>query len=80
MPRVISVGLPDGTSRELTEGTTAAGLARDIGPRLAKAAVVAVVDGNEVDLDTVLADGAQVAIVTGDSDAGREVLGTRRPT
>ena len=74
MPRVISVGLPDGTSRELTEGTTAAGLARDIGPRLAKAAVVAVVDGNEVDLDTVLADGARVAIVTGASEPGREVL------
>ena len=74
MPRVISVGLPDGTSRELTEGTTAAGLARDIGSRLAKDAVVAVVDGNEVDLDTVLADGARVAIVTGASEPGREVL------
>ena len=74
MPRVISVGLPDGTSRELTEGTTAAGLARDIGSRLAKDAVVAVVDGNEVDLDTVLADGARVAIVPGASEPGREVL------
>jgi threonyl-tRNA synthetase len=74
MPRVISVGLPDGTSRELTEGTTAADLAKGIGTRLGKAAVAAVVDGKEVDLDTLLPDGAQVAIVTGDSDAGREVL------
>ncbi len=74
MPRVISVGLPDGTSRELTEGTTAAGLAKDIGSRLAKAAVAAVVDSKVVDLDTVLPDGAQVAIVTGDSEAGRDVL------
>ena len=74
MSRVISVGLPDGTSRELAEGTTAGGLAKEIGSRLAKAAVVAVVGGREVDLDTVLPDGAQEAIVTGDSDAGREVL------
>ena len=74
MSRVISVGLPDGTSRELAEGTTAGALAKDIGSKLAKAAVVATVDGREVDLDTVLPDGAQVAIVTGDSDAGREVL------
>ncbi len=74
MPGVISVGLPDGSVKELAEGTTAGGLAREIGSRLAKAAVVAVVDGREVDLDTELADGDQVAIVTAESDAGREVL------
>jgi threonyl-tRNA synthetase len=74
MPGVISVGLPDGSVKELAEGTTAGGLAREIGSRLAKAAVVAVVDGREVDLDTRLHDGDQVAIVTADSDAGREVL------
>jgi threonyl-tRNA synthetase len=74
MPGVISVGLPDGSVKELAEGTTAGGLARDIGSRLAKAAVVATVDGREVDLDTELHDGEQVAIVTADSDAGREVL------
>src|SRR5580704_1241016 len=74
MPGVISVGLPDGSVKELAEGTTAGGLAREIGSRLAKAAVVAVVDGREVDLDTELHGGDQVAIVTADSDAGREVL------
>ena len=74
MPGVISVGLPDGSTRELAEGTTAAELARSIGSRLAKAAVVATVDGREVDLDSALPDGAQVSIVTGDSEAGREVL------
>ena len=74
MPGVISVGLPDGSVKELAEGTTAGGLAREIGSRLAKAAVVAVVDGREVDLDSQLHDGDQVAIVTADSDAGREVL------
>jgi threonyl-tRNA synthetase len=74
MPGVISVGLPDGSAKELAEGTTAGGLAKEIGSRLAKAAVVAVVDGREVDLDTELHNGDQVAIVTAESDAGREVL------
>ncbi len=57
-----------------TEGTTGLELAQSIGSRLAKAAVVATVDGREVDLELPLPDGAQVAIVTADSDAGREVL------
>jgi len=36
--------------------------------------VAATVDGAEVDLDTELVDGTEVAVVTADSDAGREVL------
>jgi threonyl-tRNA synthetase len=74
MAGVISVRLPDGSNRELAEGTTAADLALAIGPRLAKAAVVATIDGHEVDLGTPLADGDEVAIITGDTDAGRDVL------
>ncbi len=74
MAGAISVWLPDGSNRELAEGTTAADLALAIGPRLAKAAVVATIDGHEVDLSTPLADGEEVAIITGDTDAGREVL------
>ena len=64
MAGLISVRLPDGSSRELTEGTTAAELAHSIGRGLAKAAVVATVDGREVDLGTALHDGDEVAIVT----------------
>src|SRR5580692_4823032 len=74
MAGVISVRLPDGSMRELAEGTTAAEFAQAIGPRLAKAAVAATLDGREVDLSAPLPDGAEVAIVTADSDAGREVL------
>jgi threonyl-tRNA synthetase len=74
MAGVISVRLPDGSKRELAEGTTAADLTLVIGPRLAKAAVVATIDGYEADLSTPLADGDEVAIITGDTDAGREVL------
>ena len=74
MAGVISVRLPDGSMRELAEGTTAAEFAQSIGPRLAKAAVAATLDGREVDLSAPFPDGAEVAIVTADSDAGREVL------
>src|SRR6202046_1468512 len=74
MPGVISVGLPDGSTRELAEGTTGIELAQSIGSRLAKAAVLVTVDGRETDLELPLPDGAQVAIITGDTQAGREVL------
>ncbi len=80
MAGVISVRLPDGSQRELAEGTTAGEFAQLIGPRLAKAAVVATVDGHQVDLSTSLVDGAEVAIVTADSDAGARCCGTRPPT
>src|ERR1700728_2172039 len=74
MRGVISVCLPDGSTRELAEGTAGIGLAHSIGSRLAKAAVLVTVDGGDTDLELPLPDGGQVAIVTADSDAGREVL------
>jgi threonyl-tRNA synthetase len=55
-------------------GSTAGDLAAAIGPKLAKAAVAAAIDGAPVDLSQPLADGERVAIVTADSDAGRRVL------
>ncbi len=70
----VTILLPDGTAREVPEGTTALGLARSIGSRLAKAAVAATVDGAEVDLGTELTPGATVAIVTENTDPGRTVL------
>ena len=70
----ITVTLPDGSNRELDAGSTAADLAADIGPGLAKAALIAVVDGDEVDLDVPLTDGATVALVTGKDDAGLHTI------
>ena len=55
-------------------GSTALDLARNIGSRLAKAAVAAVVDGEERDLGAQLDDGATVSILTSDSAEGRHVL------
>ena len=70
----ISVILPDGSTRTIPSGGTAGDLAADIGPGLAKAALIATVDDVEVDLNSPLADGQQVAIITADSDAGLETL------
>jgi len=74
MSDVISVSLPDGSSRELSAGASAADLAADIGPRLASDALIAVVDGTEQDLDISLTDGSVVEIVTPGSDRGLHTI------
>ena len=70
----ITITLPDGSQRALPEGATATTLAESIGSRLAKAAVAAVVNGDEWDLGRPLPDHASVGIITADSDEGRHVL------
>ena len=70
----ILITLPDGSQRSFAVGSTAGDVAASIGSRLAKAAVAAVVNGDEADLTTPLLNGATVAIITGDSDEGRHVL------
>jgi threonyl-tRNA synthetase len=70
MADALTIRLPDGSTRELPAGATAADLAAAIGSRLAKAAVIAVVNGEERDLATELRDGDEVAVVTSDSDRG----------
>ena len=71
---IIEIALPDGSRRELPEGATAADLAAAIGPRLAKDALAASVNGQLSDLVRPLASGDSVAIVTPASAEGREVL------
>ena len=70
----IVVQLPDGSERELPAGATAADLAADIGPGLAKVALIATVDGHERDLNTELTTGAAVALITDSSPEGLETL------
>jgi len=69
-----TISLPDGSSRTLPEGATGADLAADIGPGLAKAALIVTVDGEGRDLDRALDAGAAVSIVTADSDEGLHTL------
>ncbi len=70
----ITISLPDGAQRELEAPATPLDLAAAIGSGLKKAAVAATVGGREVDLTTELHDGDVVAIITGDTEAGRHVL------
>jgi threonyl-tRNA synthetase len=70
----LTITLPDGSTRKLPEGATGADLAADIGPGLAKAALVVTVDGDARDLDRVLPDGSTVSIITADSDDGLHTI------
>jgi len=71
---MITVKLPDGSQRELSDGATAADLAASIGPGLAKAAVAAKVDGTIVDLQRALPNGSTVALLTKRDAEALEVL------
>jgi threonyl-tRNA synthetase len=71
----ITITFPDGSTRDVPRGTTAADLATLLNnPRLAKAALAARVDDEWYDLDRPIDHDAKVAIVTPDSPDGREVL------
>ena len=70
----LTITLPDGSTRKLPVGATGADLAADIGPGLAKAALVVTVDGDARDLDRVLPDGSTVSIITADSDDGLHTI------
>ena len=72
--QTIDVTLPDGSARSVPASSTALDLAQSIGSRLAKAAVAAIIGGEERDLSSPLSQGDRVAIVTADTDAGRHVL------
>ncbi|MEO1143178.1 MAG: TGS domain-containing protein, partial [Pseudomonadota bacterium] len=63
---MIHVKLPDGANRALAPDQTAADLAHDISPSLAKRTVVAMVDGELTDLSTPLFDGATVELISRD--------------
>src|SRR5688572_31145859 len=65
-----TIRLPDGSERQVDAGTTAGGLAELIGRRLAKDAVIAVVNGVERDLGHEVDDGDEVAIITSSSPQG----------
>lgn len=70
----IRVTLPDGTVKECAQGTSPLDVAKEIGSRLAKAAVAAKVDGRVTDLTRPLNEDAELQILTVDSEEGLEVL------
>ncbi|MBV8779852.1 MAG: threonine--tRNA ligase [Phycisphaerae bacterium] len=69
-----TITLPDSSVREIPDGSTVAALAESIGRGLAKAAVVAKLDGKLVDLSAKLTGKHDVAIVTDSDPDGLFVL------
>jgi len=69
-----AVRLPDGKELEIEPGEKARDVAEKIGPRLARDAVVAKLDGKLIDLDAPLNGGGEFEVVTNDSPEGLEVL------
>jgi threonyl-tRNA synthetase len=68
------VKLPDGSTLEVAEGSTAGQVAEQIGAGLAKAALVAKINGELVDLATPITDSPQVQIVTSKDKQGLDVM------
>ncbi len=68
------VTLPDGSTLEVTDGTTARQLAEQIGQGLAKAAVAAKVNGQLVDLSTPINSESEVQIITLKDDESLDVM------
>ena len=64
-----TVTLPDGSTRSYDAPVTPAAVAADIGPGLAKAAMLAVVDGVEWDLTREIESDSSVALITAKDDA-----------
>src|ERR1700740_2162410 len=66
----IRITLPDGATRDVPKGTTAADIAKQISPRLAKEALVARTNGDLIDLARPLDHDTKLAILTAkDPDA-----------
>lgn len=70
----MNIVLPDGSKKELADGSTVADVAASIGAGLAKAALAGIVNDQPVDLSAPVAEGDSVAIVTAKSDEGLELL------
>ncbi len=64
MTKMFKIALPDGSVREMPEGSTPADVAAAIGPGLAKAALAAKVDGELRDLNRPFDGDASLALVT----------------
>ena len=69
-----AVRLPDGRELVIEPGESARDVAEKIGPRLARDAVVAKLNGQLIDLDATLDGGGDFEVVTRDSPEGLEVL------
>lgn len=72
--RKIELRLPDGSTREVSAGSTLMDLAKEIGPGLAKAALGGKINGQLVDLSTPITEPSEVQLVTWRDEEGREMF------
>jgi threonyl-tRNA synthetase len=70
----IRVRLPDGSEKEFPAGVTPREVAESIGPRLARAALAARLDGRVVDLDRPIEEDTSLELLTEKNPAALEVL------
>jgi len=68
------VTLPDGSTLDIADGSTAIQLAQQIGPGLAKAAVAARVNGQLVDLSATIDGNIEIQIITTKDQQGVEIM------
>ncbi|MXO65795.1 threonine--tRNA ligase [Altericroceibacterium endophyticum] len=69
MSEVIKISLPDGSVREMPQGSTPGDVAAAIGPGLAKAALAAKVNGELRDINRPLEGDTELALVTSRDEA-----------
>src|SRR5215218_10671589 len=69
MTKMFKIALPDGSVREMPEGSTPADVAAAIGPGLAKAALAAKVDGEVRDIMRPFEGDASLALITSRDEA-----------
>src|SRR6185503_8883668 len=69
MTRMFKIALPDGSVKEMPEGSTPADVAAAIGPGLAKAALAARIDGEVRDIMRPFEDDATLALITSRDEA-----------
>ena len=70
----INVTLPDGSKKSAPIGSTAMDIAMQIGPGLAKAALVAKINGQLRDLNFKINEDCNIELLTGDNPEGHSVL------
>lgn len=71
---LLDITLPDGSTRQVEHGTTPMAVAQEIGPRLAKAALVARLNDRLVDLHAPITSSGRLEILTRRDPEALEVL------
>jgi len=71
---MVAITLPDGSQRQYDGPVTGLDIARDIGPGLAKAALLCTVNGEERDLTRPIEADSAVTLITGKDEAALELI------